>query len=136
MHMKKSEWEPCTDLIHAIISDGLYPQIYTRDPRTYAMFYPGMGLKLRVFGFSSCLIKTTTVHQVHMSLHPMRSEGEDKTCKTLHGLRRSWTHLFCVCFVCAVGKKLKTPKLSPMADGAITRGGVEGLCLCMSVSVS
>ena len=30
-------------------------------------------------------------------------------------------------FVCVIGKNLKTPKLSPMADDAITRGGIGGL---------
>ena len=30
-------------------------------------------------------------------------------------------------FACVVGKNQKTPKLSPMADDAITRGGIGGL---------
>ena len=33
----------------------------------------------------------------------------------------------CICFACVVGKKPKTPNLSPMADDAITRGGIRGL---------
>ena len=30
-------------------------------------------------------------------------------------------------FACVVGKNPKTPKLSPMTDNAITRGGIGGL---------
>ena len=48
--------------------------------------------------------------------------------KTLHGMQRSWTHLFCVFFfACMVDKKQKTPNLSSMADDAITRDGIPGL---------
>ena len=45
---------------------------------------------------------------------------------------------FAFIFVCVVGKNLKSPKLSPMADDAITRGGIGGLvslvhiCVCIS----
>ena len=34
---------------------------------------------------------------------------------------------FSFIFTCAVGKNPKTPKLSPMAVNAITRGGIGGL---------
>ena len=36
---------------------------------------------------------------------------------------------FCLAFAlaCVVSKNPKTPKLSPMADDAITQGGIEGL---------
>ena len=34
---------------------------------------------------------------------------------------------FLFSFACVVGKILKTPKLSPMADDAITRGGIGSL---------
>ena len=30
-----------------------------------------------------------------------------------------------ICFACVVGKNLQTPNLSPMADDAITRGGIN-----------
>ena len=34
---------------------------------------------------------------------------------------------FCIVFVCVYGKNPNTPKLSPMADNTITRGGTGGL---------
>ena len=34
---------------------------------------------------------------------------------------------FAFAFECVIAKNLKTPKLSPMADSAITRGGIGGL---------
>ena len=41
--------------------------------------------------------------------------------KTLHSARRSWAHLFCMCF-CACGRqKPEDPQFEPMADDAITR---------------
>ena len=33
---------------------------------------------------------------------------------------------FTFIFVCVVGQKTKTPKLSPMADDTITQGGIGG----------
>ena len=52
-----------------------------------------------------------------------------KMRKTLHGTRRSWTYFVCVCFhVCAWSAKTWIPlNLSPMADDAITWGGIQGL---------
>ena len=53
---------------------------------------------------------------------------EDNIC-----VKRCMTHKYCgqVCFAfvfaCIVGKNQKTPKLSPMADDATTRGGIGGL---------
>ena len=48
-------------------------------------------------------------------------------CKMRHGAQRSWTHLLCVCF-CVCGRQNPyTPNLSPMADDAITQGGIQGL---------
>ena len=55
------------------------------------------------------------------------------TSETPHGMRRSWTHFVSAC---VVGKNLNTSNLSPMADYAITRGGIRGLgsplyiCVC------
>ena len=45
----------------------------------------------------------------------------------LHGAWRSWTHLLCICFCMCCQQKPKTPNLSPMADDAITWGGIRGL---------
>ena len=56
----------------------------------------------------------------------------------MHGSRRSWMHLLCI--LCAVGKNLKTPKLIPTSDDAITCGGIEDLATwdlwCISVGKS
>ena len=48
-------------------------------------------------------------------------------CKTQHGARRSWTHLFCICFCMCGQQNLNAPNLSPMADNVITRGTIRGL---------
>ena len=32
-----------------------------------------------------------------------------------------------ICFACVVGKNRDTPNLSPLADDAITQGGIRGL---------
>ena len=47
---------------------------------------------------------------------------------------------FAFVFACVVGKTPKTPNLSPMADNAITRGGIRGLGspldICGQLSIS
>ena len=40
---------------------------------------------------------------------------------------------FALAFVYVVGKKSKAPKLSPMADDAITQGGIESLVSLVSI---
>ena len=75
---------------------------------------------LRVFP----VIKITMVRQVRM----LPACTAVWTCrlgtpKTPHGARRSWTHLFCICF-CMCGRQ---KPLSPMAHDAITRGDTGGL---------
>ena len=61
-------------------------------------------------------------------MSPASTERDDK-----HGLKRYTAHEDCVricftfVFVCGVGKNSNTPKLSPMADDAITLGGISGL---------
>ena len=40
---------------------------------------------------------------------------------------------FAFVFACVVGKNPKTPKLSPMADDAITRGGIGSLGYLMYI---
>ena len=63
-----------------------------------------------------------------MPLHLLRCEREDKT-----GVKRSMACEdrgrigFAFVFACMVGKNQKTPKLSPMADDAITQKGKGGL---------
>ena len=61
---------------------------------------------------------------VHMLLHLLRSECEDKPflecCMVREDCELLWTHWFCVCFcVHARQKKLQTTKLSSMADDVI-----------------
>ena len=57
---------------------------------------------------------------MHMSLHLLRSEREDKhVLNTDDDVQRSWMHWFVIVFACVVGKKLKTPKFSLMPDDAI-----------------
>ena len=47
--------------------------------------------------------------------------------KKPHSMWRSWTHLVCICFCVCGWQKPEDPKLSPMADDAITQGGIWGL---------
>ena len=92
--------------------------------------YPSMGLKLGVFRFF-IIIKITAVHQMRMSPHLLWSESEDKTCVKHRMTCEDCGHIgFVFVFACMVRKNLKTPKLSPTADSAITLGGLEVWDLC------
>ena len=69
------------------------------------------------------VIEITVVRRVRMSPTSSCSLNmKINTSKTLHGVRRSWTHLFL-----RVGKNWKTPNLIPLADDAVTWGGIRGL---------
>ena len=70
------------------------------------------------------LIKITAVRQVCMSLHLLQSEHEDKTSVQCRMMPNNHGHIL---FSFVVRKNLKTSKLSPMADNAITRGCIGGL---------
>ena len=71
-------------------------------------------------------------------MHVLWSDCEDK--HTLKAARHAKVvSAFCFAFACVVGKNLKTPKLSPMVDDAITRGGIGNLVLypwCISVHMT
>ena len=87
---------------------------------------PCMRLNLGVFGFFPFTIKIIVVRQVRVL--PACTAGmsvKTNKCKMLHGTRRSWMHLFCVCIFSI--KNLKTLKLSSMADDVITGGGIGSL---------
>ena len=87
---------------------------------------PGMGLNLGVFGFPvikiivvcqvSKLPACTAVQACRQSRVKSRAVNEDPQCIC-----------FVFAFACVVGKNPKTPKLNPMADNAITRGGIGSL---------
>ena len=68
-------------------------------------------------------------------LHVLRSKPEDN-----HALKAAQRTKIVSAFVLrlllrVVGKNLKTSKLSPMADNAITQGGIGSLVsLCISVT--
>ena len=60
-----------------------------------------------------------------MSLHLPQSEREDKKCVKRSMVCEDGERIdFAFVVVCMVGKNPKTPKLSPMTDYAITRGGI------------
>ena len=60
-----------------------------------------------------------------MSLHLLQSEHEGKTCiKRCMASTKNVEALVCVCFCVRGRQKLKDPKYSPMADDAITWGGI------------
>ena len=74
--------------------------------------------------------KITAVCQVRNAyhLHLLRSEREDKTRVKHRTARKDRGCIgFAFAFACVVGKNPKTPNLSPMADDAITQGGIGGL---------
>ena len=58
----------------------------------------------------------------------VRFEHEDIKNVKCRMAREDREHI-CLAFIfgCVVGKSPKTPKLSPTADDAITRGGIGGL---------
>ena len=64
----------------------------------------------------------------------MRSEHKDKQAqKPSTACEDCERTCFAFIFTCVVVKNPKTPKLSPMADDAITRSGIGGLvslCIC------
>ena len=69
-----------------------------------------------------------SVRKVLVSLHLLRSQGEDKTfVKHCLAHEDSGRLGFAFVFVCMGGKNPKTLKLSPRADDAITQGGIGGL---------
>ena len=55
------------------------------------------------------------------------------TRKTLHGTPRLWTHLLCICFCVCGQQKPEHPNVSPLADNALTLGGIVWDLPCISV---
>ena len=100
-----------------------YIHRYTREIPEPAPFLSWHGTQIggiRVFP----TIKTTAICQVRM--YCSRSV-KINTCEMPHGVQRSWTRFVWVCFhVCGLHKP-EDSSLSPMADNAITRGGIWGL---------
>ena len=101
-------------------------------------FYPGMGLKLGVFGFShnhnnrSLLGTYVTCIYCNLSVKINMS-------KTLYGVQRLWTHLFCICFCVCGRQKPEDPQFDPHARrshyiGRYTRSGIS-LCISMVSTV-
>ena len=79
-------------------------------------FYPGMGLKLGVFGFPQTQNNRGSSGTCH--LHLLWSVSvKINMRKTPHGTLRSWT-LHCLLFL---------SQFEPMADDAIIWGGIRGL---------
>ena len=90
-------------------------QIHTRDPRTCTIFTLAWG---SYWGSSrnqnNCGLSGTYISCIHCGL-----SVKTNTRKTPHDDRNAFVlHCF---WVCVVGKNPKTPKLSPMADLAITQ---------------
>ena len=106
------------------------PQMYTRDPRTWAILIPAWGSNWGSLGFSR-------------NQNNRGSSGAYVTCmycglsvKTItrkkpHGARRSWTHLLCVCFCVCGRQKPEDPKIEPHGwrchyTGRHSRSGISG----------
>ena len=61
-------------------------------------------------------------------LHERRYGCEDKTRIKCCSARKDCERIYyAFAFACVVGKNPKTPKLSPMAEDAITQGGIGSL---------
>ena len=98
--------------------------IYTRDPKTCTILIPALSSNWGPSGFSCNQDNSGSSGAYVTCMHCPLSVKTD-TRKTSHGLRGSWTHLLSnFSCVCMVNKNLKTPKLSSMADDAITQGGI------------
>ena len=84
----------------------------TRDTRPCAILIPAWGWiwGLRVFP----VIKILVVCQVHvLPACTTVWAWRQSSAKTLHGVRRSWTHLFCVCFYVCGRQKPEDPQIEP-----------------------
>ena len=104
------------------------PQIHKGDPRTCAILIPAWGLKWGIQVFP--LIKITMVPWfVRCGCHPhlLHFEREDKhALKCRMACEDHGRTCFAFVFACVVGKNPDTPNLNPMADDAITQGGIPG----------
>ena len=86
--------------------------IHGRSQNLRHLFDSGMGLKLGVFGFSpyqnNCDLPGAYVTCIYCFLSEkinLRKMG--------HGTRRSWSHLFCVCFCVCNRQKTRRPQFEP-----------------------
>ena len=89
---------------------------------------PGMGLSLGVLGFP--VIKIMVVRQVRkLSACTAVWAWRQSSVKSRVARKDHKRIYFAFALACVVGKNLKSPpkKLSPMADHAITRGGIGSL---------
>ena len=112
----------CVILLPALVSSGWWigdwwnidTNIHHRSQNLHQL-YPAMELTLWVFCFFFLLIKITTVCQVHMSMHLLRSKHEDKTHAKRRMERKDHGRIgFAFVFVCMVGKKPQsTPNWAP-----------------------
>ena len=101
------------------------------DSRTCAIFIPVYGLKLGVFGFSRNQNNCGSSGAYVTCIYCMR-RSKRNTPKMLHGAQRSWARIFCVCYCMCGRQKPEDPSLSPIADDAITRGGLGSpLYICI-----
>ena len=113
-------------IVGCILVSVCWPQIYKGDPRTCVTFIPVWGSIWGYSGFATIKI-TLDLSGVYI----LRFEHEDKRgwnaarCAKIVGALVLRVFFF-VC-VCVVGKNLKTPNLSSMADDAITWGDIGGL---------
>ena len=89
-------------------------------------FYSGMGLKLGVFGFLF-FPRNHGLSGVYVTYIYCSLKVKINMRKTLHSTRRSWTHLFYICFCVCGWQKPEDSNLSLMADQVITWGSIRGL---------
>ena len=85
--------------------------------------YPDMGAKLGVFWFSHNQNNRSSSGAYVTCIYCGLSMKKNM-CKMLHGAWRFWIYLFCMC---GWQRDPSTSNLSPMADNAITQGGIQCL---------
>ena len=96
----------------SLIVDLYIHHRYTREIPEPAPFLSWHGAQIGVFGFfrnqnnlgSSGAYVTCIYWGLSMKIN---------VCKTLHGTRRLWTHLFCVCFLCVWSARNKDSQFEP-----------------------
>ena len=96
---------------------------YTREIPEPAPFLLRHGAQIR--GIQ--IFPTIKITAVRQGAYVLRTECEDKRVKCRTACKVCGRILFAFVFACVVGKKQKTPNLSPMADKAITQGGIQDL---------
>ena len=105
MWLQRSRFRAIHQLGLLPCSDEMRLQIYTKDPRTCAIFVPSWGSNCGSSGFSRNQNNPGSsgayVTYMRCSLS-MKANMLKTRAKMMYGARRPWTHLLCIC-LCVCG---------------------------------